>query len=160
MQAGAKVAPENLLHHLGLAGAQQSVVDENAGELVAYGLVNERRRDARIDAAAEAEDDAFIADLGAYFLDGLLDVIAHGPIPAAAAHAVDKVTVNLAAARGVDDFGMELQAVAMEGAVFNGRVIRIVGGGHGDKPARQARELVAVRIPNLQRIRQPLKQRA
>jgi hypothetical protein len=68
-----------LAHDLRLARAQQAVVDENAGELVADGLVQQRRRHARIHAAAQAENDLFLADLRADFLDGLFDVIAHRP---------------------------------------------------------------------------------
>ena len=43
---------------LALALAQQPVVDEHAGELAADGLVEEGGGHGRIDAAAEAEDDA------------------------------------------------------------------------------------------------------
>jgi hypothetical protein len=46
------------LHHLGgLVLAQQAVVDEDAGELLADGTVHEERRDRRVDAAGERTDD-------------------------------------------------------------------------------------------------------
>ena len=50
---------------LGLAGAQQAVIDEDAGELVADRLVDQHRGDRRIDAAGEAADHPALADLGA-----------------------------------------------------------------------------------------------
>ena len=49
-----EMAAEDLLHHLGLARAEQTVVDENAGELIADGLVEQRGGDARIHPAAQA----------------------------------------------------------------------------------------------------------
>ena len=58
---------------LGLVLAQQPVVDEHAGELVADRAVDERRRGRGVDAAREAADDAAVADLGADPLDLLVD---------------------------------------------------------------------------------------
>ena len=43
-----------------LAQAQEPVVHEDAGELVADGAMDQRRRDARIDAAAQAEQDFLV----------------------------------------------------------------------------------------------------
>ena len=124
LQLDFEMPPENLLHHFRLARAQQAVVDENAGELVADGLVQQRRRDAGIHAAAQAENHLFLADLRADFLDGLLDVIAHRPVLAAAADAVDEIGNDFPAARRVDDFGMKLQAEKFPRAVLDGGVIR------------------------------------
>ena len=45
LEANVKILAENALHHFFLARAEQAVVDENAGELVADRLVQERRRD-------------------------------------------------------------------------------------------------------------------
>src|SRR5436190_21283808 len=100
---------EHLAHDLGFPAAEHAVVDEDAGELVADGFVNERRRHAGIDAAAEAEDHAFVADLRADLFDGLLDVAAHRPAFAAAADVVDEVRDDLLAPRRVGDFGMKLE---------------------------------------------------
>ena len=52
-------AVEHLDHLLGLALAQQAVVDEDAGELVADGLVHEQRGDRAVDAAGERAEHAF-----------------------------------------------------------------------------------------------------
>ena len=48
-----EVALEGLDHLRGLVLAEQAVVDEDAGELVADRLVDEQRRDGRVDAARE-----------------------------------------------------------------------------------------------------------
>ena len=58
-----EILAEDALHHFCLTRAQQAVVDEDAGELVADRLVQQRGRDGRIDAAAQAEHDLLIADL-------------------------------------------------------------------------------------------------
>src|SRR5207302_5891090 len=108
----------------------------------------------------QAEDDVLAADLRAYCLDGLLDVVAHGPVTAAAADAMDEVAVNLATARRVDDFRMKLQTVGIRRAVFDGCVIRIVRRGHRNKSFRQTGEFVPVRIPDLERFRHTVEQRA
>src|SRR5450759_2544105 len=101
--------PKNFLHGFRLAPPQQTVVDEDTGERVADGFVQQRRLDARIYAATQAENHALLADLRADFFDSLLDVIAHRPAFAAAANLVDEVGDDFPAARRVDDFGMELQ---------------------------------------------------
>ena len=51
------VAAEQADDLLGLALAQQAVVDEDAGQLVADRLVDQHGRDRRIDAAGQAADD-------------------------------------------------------------------------------------------------------
>ncbi len=141
--------------------AQQAVVDEDAGELVADGLVQQRRRHAGIHAAAQAENHPFLADLRADFLDRLLDVVAHRPVLAAAADAVDEVGEDLPPARRVDHLGMKLQAEesSARGARWR-RKSEFSVTATGLKPVGQLRQLVAVRIPDLQRLRQLGEQRA
>ena len=56
---------EELHDPLRFVAAQHAVVDEDAGELVADGAVDQRRGDGRVDAARQAADDARRAHLGA-----------------------------------------------------------------------------------------------
>ena len=67
---------EVLLDLLGLARAQQPVVDEHAGQLAADGLLHERRGDGGVDAAGQPADHAGVADLRADLLDLLGDDVA------------------------------------------------------------------------------------
>jgi hypothetical protein len=62
---GVQLAHEHVHHHVALVQAQQAVVDKHAGELVADGAVDQRRGHRRIDAAGQAQDDFFVAHLGA-----------------------------------------------------------------------------------------------
>ena len=59
----AELATKILLHGAELVFAQDAVVDEDAGELRANGLVNEDGGDGGIDSAGEATDDVAVADL-------------------------------------------------------------------------------------------------
>ncbi len=68
-----EVLAEGLDHLVRLALAQEPVVDEDAGQLVADGAVDEQRGDRRVDAAGEAAHHALVADLAADALDLLLD---------------------------------------------------------------------------------------
>jgi hypothetical protein len=56
-------AGEHLHHHRAFVQAQQAVVDEDAGQLVADGAVDQRRGHAGVDAARQAQDDLFVAHL-------------------------------------------------------------------------------------------------
>ena len=58
VQVGLEVVAERAAHRLGLALAQQAVVDEDARDLRADGPEQQRRRHRRIDAAGQAADDA------------------------------------------------------------------------------------------------------
>ncbi len=82
-----KMAAKNLLHDFRLPPAQQTIIDKDARQLFANGLMQKRRRHARIDSAAQTEDDSFLARPLANLLDGLVEVMAHGPFAAAPANA-------------------------------------------------------------------------
>src|SRR5262249_49937788 len=115
-----KVLSENLLDGFGFAGAKHAVVDKNAGELVANGLVNQGGGHTGIHPAAQAEYDVTGADLRPDFFDRLLDVVAHGPVFATAANFVDEIGKELLAARRVRHLGMKLHAKDFLPAVLDG----------------------------------------
>ena len=92
----ALVSLERLDDLLALVLAHEAGVDEHARELVADGLVHERRGDRRVDAAGQAADGAAVADLGPDLLDGLLDEVLHGPRgvdPGQAVRAGDRIEI-------------------------------------------------------------------
>ena len=57
------VAAEQIDHLACLVLAQQTVIDEDAGELIADRFVDQERRDGRVDAAREPADHAAVLDL-------------------------------------------------------------------------------------------------
>ena len=76
----AQVVGEGLHHLLGFVQAQQAVVHEHAGQLVADGAMDQRRRHRGIHAAGQPEDHFVLADLRADFFHRLADVIRHVPV--------------------------------------------------------------------------------
>ena len=107
-----RCALHRALDLLALVQAQQPGVDEDAGELVADRAMHERRRDRRVDAAGQSADHLRVADE----LADLLDLARRRTRPASnsasrLADVEQEVRDDLAAARRVRDFGMELHAV-------------------------------------------------
>ena len=147
---GVQLAGEHLDNHLAFILAQQAMVDENAGELIANGAMDERRGDRGIDTAGQAEDDFLAAHLFADAGDGLVDVVAHDPIRLRAANVEHKAIEDGPALHGVRDFGVELHAV--EAARFVGHAGNRAGrgAGHELEARRQLGERVAVAHPHLE----------
>ena len=106
-----EVTAERLDDLLCLVLAHQPVVDEDAGELVAHGLVDEECGNGRVDTTREATDDALGADLGTDPRDLLLDHGSRRPARRSARNLVEEVLQDLLAITGVDDLGMELHGV-------------------------------------------------
>ena len=103
-----------------LALAQQTVIHEHAGELVADGLVHESRRDCGINAAGQAADHLCIADLLADFRDLVLDDAGGIPVVAETCALVQEGLDKLLAHRGVLDFRMPLHAIQLAGFILHG----------------------------------------
>ncbi len=95
----------------GLVLAQQAVVDEDARELLADRLVDEQRRDGRVDAARQRAQHALAPDLRADPLDLLLDHGGRRPGGRCVGDVVEEVLEHVHAVRRVDDLRMELDAV-------------------------------------------------
>ncbi len=144
------VLREGVHHLLRLVQAQQPVVDEDAGELLADGAMDQRRRHRRIDAAREAEDDLLVSDLLLDFFYRLGNIIRHVPVGAATADAVHEALQQLRALARMRDLGMELHAVEAALLIRHRRDRAGVGGSHQLEPRRQLRDLVAVAHPDLE----------
>ncbi len=95
----------------GFVKPQHAVVDEDAGEFLANGAVNQQRGDRRIDAAAQRAHDAALACLRPDFRRRLFHERRHRPVARAAADTVGEVPEDLEAPLGVDDFRMEEKPV-------------------------------------------------
>ena len=134
---------------LGLAGAEQTRVDEHAGELVADRLVQQQGGDRGIDAAGQAADHPAAAHLVADARDRRLPERGHRPVATAAADAAREVLEQGLAARRVHDLGVELHAVDAPGVVGDRGERRGVASGDHAKARRQRDDLVAVAHPDL-----------
>ena len=148
-----QVLREGVHHLLRLVQAQQAVVDEHAGELLADRLVDQRRRHRGIDAAGQAEDHLFLADLLFYFADGFGNVIRHVPVAAAAADLAHEAVQQPGALPGMRDFGMELHRVEAARLVGHAGDRAGLGRGHQLEARRHRDHLVAVAHPDLEHAR-------
>jgi len=131
---------------LGLACAQEAMVDEDAGEPIADRLRHERRGDRGVDATGEREDRAPFADGAPELGHRLLDERGWRPIAFAAAHAVEEVAEDLGAAWRVHDLGVELHGKAPL-AIAHRRQRQPVGGRDAVESGRQPFDRVAVAHP-------------
>ena len=91
--------------------AEEPVVDEDADELVADGLVHDRRGDSGIDAAGQTADDAPRSDLLPDAGDLFRDDVAAVPLRRDPRGAVQEVLENSLPVRGVAHFRVPLQPV-------------------------------------------------
>ena len=148
-QIDAQVSPEGPLDLLPLPFAQQSVVDENAGQAIADRAVNEHRGDSRVHSPRQAADrPPARADQLANPFDLLLDVVPGSPVGNAATDPEEKIVDDLAAARRVRHFRMKQDAVERLGFVPDRRVRRVGAGRDDPEPWGQRLELVAVARPH------------
>ena len=123
------------------------MVDEHADQPVAHGLVEQRRRDGRVHAAAQAAEGALARELGAVFFDGALGIAAHVPGAGAAADFIEEVAEYLRAALRVRDLGVELHAVEPLGVVFHRGDGAFFSGGRDCKALGRAQHAVGVAHP-------------
>ena len=124
------------------------MIDEHAGELVADRLVDQHRRDRRVDAAGEAADDAALADLLADFLDRLFLEGAHGPVAGEAGDVAHEIAQQRRAVRRVHHFEMELGGVEFARVVADDGDRRIGRGAEHLEARRQLGHAVAVAHPD------------
>ena len=141
------MAVEGVDDALGFFAAEEAVVDEDAGELVADRAVDEGGGDGGVDAAGERADDAPVADLLADAEDGVGDEVAGGPVAAAAADAEEEVLEELLAVGRVHDFGVELEADEAAVVRHDG-VGGAIGVGEGAEAGRELGDAVAVGHPD------------
>ena len=106
---------------LALVLAQQAVVHEHAGQLLADRLGQHGRADAGIDAAGQRTQNLAAADALTQAADRIFDKGVHLPAAAAAADLIDKIVQDAGAVFGVQHLGVELHAVQPAGRVLRGR---------------------------------------
>ena len=122
---------------LGLAGTQQSVVDEHAGQLLTDGLLDERCGDRGVDAARQAADHAGTADLCADRRDLIRHDAAGVPVGGQPCAVVQEVLQRALSERRVLHLGVPLHPEQAPGTILERRN-RGAGGRrqHGEAPGR------------------------
>ena len=128
-------------------------------ESVTNGLLHELSSDGRVNTTANRTDHlALVANQGLDPLNLLVHKFLHAPFLFRTADMHSKVLQNLGSARGMSHLGVELNAkVGLGGACNSGK--GCVSGGSDDLEVRgQLGQLVAVRHPHFNLIRQSLEQ--
>ena len=149
VQIGLEVIAELADHPLLFVLAEQTVIDEDAGELRADGLGQQRGDDRGIDPAGKPADHAIAADAAADGFDGLAGEIAELPRAGATAHRLEEVAEDLRALRRVRHLGMKLQTVERQPPVLHRGHRAGVGGGQRLEIGRRLRHLIAVAHPDV-----------
>ncbi len=138
-------------HHLvALLVAQQAVVHEHAGELVADGPVQQRRHHRGVHPAGEPQQHLVAAHLLAHRGDGVLDDVVRRPQGLAAADVVDEAGENPRPLAGVGHLGMELHPVVAALVVGHAGQRRVVGLGDHPEAGRHLDDPVTVAHPHVQ----------
>ena len=157
-QVDLQLARERLLYLLALAPAQQPVVHEHAGQLIAHRAVRQRRRHRRVDAPAQPADHPPIAHLRANLRHRFADKVLRRPIARAAADIPHEVAQQIAAVGRMRHLGVKLDPVPPL-PVGHRRDRNRLRRRQRLKALRQRRHAVAVAHPDRQRLRQPAQQR-
>jgi hypothetical protein len=124
------------------------VVDKNARQAAADRLMDQERRDRRIDPARKTAQNPALANLRVDRRNRLGPEGAHGPIGAQSRDLVDEIRQQPRAVRRVRDFEMKLHAIEAARFVGDCRQRRVLRGGNAGKSRRQVRHRVAMAHPN------------
>ena len=151
---------KDLADLLALVLAQQTVVNENAGQLLADGLGQHSRADAGIDTAGQGTQHLAVADLLAQGLDGVLDKGVHLPVTGAAADLIHKVVQDLGAVLSVQDLGVELHSIQAAGLILRSGHRAVGGMGNNLKAGGCLLDIIVMAHPADILGRQRIKQRA
>ena len=143
-----KLLGEDLLHLLGLALAQQAMVDEHAGHLLAHGASAQRSHDGGVDATGQGQNHAVVADLLAELSRHGLDQVVHAPVGLQAADLKQEVAQQLLTILGVLDLGVELRGENLALDALHGSNRAHVGAGGNGKALGHLGHGVAVAHPN------------
>ncbi len=125
------------------------MVDEDARELVADGLVDEGGGDRGVDSARERADDLLVADPVADEFDLLVDDGFVRPVGVEAGDAVEEVLEDLLPVLGVEDLGVPLDAGEAALGVFEGRDRGVRGRGEDREVRGRLGDGVPVGHPDL-----------
>jgi len=146
----AHVLGEHGHHLLAFVQAQQAVVDEHAGQLVADGLVQQRGNHGGVNAARQAEQDVVGTDLCTDLGDGVFSNFRRGPQGFTLADVEDEARQDAAALLGVGHFRVELHAVVATLVVEHAGNRAARGAGQDVEVLRHPGDLVTVAHPHVE----------
>ena len=143
---------------LGFALSQHPMIDEDAGELIAHGSMNQQCGHGRVNATGQATEDLLIADLSTNSSDLLVDYMLGRPGAVLTTDVVGEALEHVGTGGSVNDLRVELDRVELALDVFHGGNRRARCAGSGAKPGRHGDHRVVVAHPARVRRRKALEQ--
>ena len=143
---------------VGLALAEEPVVDEHAGEAVTDGPLHEGGGHGGVDAARQPAHHPLVADRGRDLRDLLLDDAGHRPGGLQAGDVEEEVLEHGLALLGVEHLGVELHAGRPAGEVLEGGDLGAGRTGRDREALGGGGHRVAVAHPHRRRGREPAEQ--
>ena len=134
------------------------MIDEDAGELVAHGSMNQQSGHGRIDATGQTTEDFLIADLSPNPSDLLVNHVLGRPGAVLATDVVGEALEHVGTGGSVNDLGVELDSVELAVDVFHGGNRRARCAGSSAKTGRHGDHRVVVAHPARVRRRNALEQ--
>ncbi len=144
-----ELAPERLLHLVGLAAAHQPGVDEDTRELVADGPVDQRRGHGRVDPTGQGAQHPVAAHLGPHGVDRRFDDVGVGPTGPGPAYVEEEPLEQLLPTVSVLHLGVELHTEDPPLAVLEGGHRRVGRRRRGHETGRHVRDRVGVAHPHI-----------
>ena len=142
-----ETVPERAHHLVAFAQPHQPAIHEDAGQLVPHRLMDQRRRDRAIDAAAQPADHPPLPHLRPHPLDLPGAKAFHAPPALEPGHAMRKIMQQLPAVRRVHHLRMKLHTIEAPCIVGDGGERGILGQRHRPEPRWQRRHPVPVVHP-------------
>ena len=139
---------EEFVHFLGFVLPQEAVVDEDAGEAVAEGFVEEEGGDAGIHAPGNPHQDGFVPHEGTDAGDLFFDVPRHRPRRLGPAEIEGETPQDVGPVDGMLDFGVELDAEPRFLAVLDGGGHPGIGEGDDLEPFGRLRDPIPMAHPD------------
>ena len=147
-------------HLVGFVLPQQAVIHENAGELGADRLREQRGAHRRVHAAGQCQQHPAIANLLSQLCHGAFPKALHRPVTGGMADPRQKVAQHRLSVLRVADLRVELYAVKPAILIGNGRVGAGCAPGDHPEALRYALHIVPVAHPGDARLRNTVKKRA
>ena len=147
-QGDVVVIAEQGHHLLGFVVPQEAGVDEDAGQLITNGLMDQDGGDRGVYTARQATDHPALPHLGADLGNHFLTEGGHGPVATQARDLVGEVAQHLGTARGVSHFRMKLDAVEPSGLVGDHRIGAALRGGSDGEALGDGGDLVPMAHPD------------
>ena len=136
-------------HILKLILAQQAVIHEDAGQVLANRLVEQHGSHGAVDTARKAEDDLVVTQLLFQACHRIVDEGIRRPVALAATDAQREVGQHLRAFLGMEHLGVELHGKGLLAIDLVGGVLHVVGRGDDAGARRQLGDGVAMAHPHL-----------